>query len=98
MCRIGFVETARAIGLSAGAAVLRAFKREWDAFGVVEVDAALVEHAATLALSAGLRRMDALHLAAALVLPSEGSPWRRSIEAERSHPDVHGGQERQVGS
>jgi predicted nucleic acid-binding protein len=37
---------------------------------VIEVDAALADHAAQLTLSAELRSLDALHLAAALVLPS----------------------------
>ena len=71
MCRVGFVETARAVGLAAGTSAVRAFKREWDAFGVVEVNATLAEHAAALALSAELRSLDALHLAAALVLPPQ---------------------------
>jgi predicted nucleic acid-binding protein len=38
---------------------------------VIEVDTALAEHAAQLALSAGLRSLDALHLAAALVLRAD---------------------------
>jgi predicted nucleic acid-binding protein len=71
ICRIGYVETARAVGLVAGARAAQAFKREWPSFGVVEVDAALAEHAADLALSVELRSLDALHLAAALLLPSE---------------------------
>jgi predicted nucleic acid-binding protein len=69
ICRIGYVETARAVGLAAGARAVQAFRREWAAFGVVEVDAELAEHAAGLALSGELRSLDALHLAAALVLP-----------------------------
>ena len=71
ICRIGYVETARAVGLAVGSRAAQAFKREWASFGVVEVDAALAEHAANLALSAELRSLDALHLAAALLLPSE---------------------------
>jgi len=70
MCRVGFVETCRAVGLAAGARAVRAFEREWAAFSIVEVDAALSEHAAELALTADLRSLDALHLAAALVLPA----------------------------
>lgn len=70
ICRIGFVETTRAVSLAAGAAASKAFEREWDSFGVVEVDASLAEHAAELAISADLRSLDALHLAAALVLPA----------------------------
>jgi predicted nucleic acid-binding protein len=70
MCRVGFVETARAIGLSAGRSAASAFEDEWLAFGIVEVDQDLVEHAARLAVSRELRSLDALHLAAALVLPN----------------------------
>jgi uncharacterized protein len=44
-------------------------REEWPAFGVVEVDQRLVEDAAELAIDGGLRSLDALHLAAALVLP-----------------------------
>jgi predicted nucleic acid-binding protein len=69
MCRAGFVETVRAVGLAAGVAATNAVKREWPAFGIVEVDQALVEHAASLALDRELRSLDSLHLAAALVLP-----------------------------
>jgi uncharacterized protein len=70
-CRIGFVETVRAVGLAAGAGVVRAVKREWGSFGVVEVDATLADQAAMFALSAELRSLDALHLAAALRLANE---------------------------
>lgn len=71
MCRIGFVETVRAIGLAAGARVAESFRREWASFGVIEVDTALAEHAARLALAHELRSLDALHLAAAMLLPGE---------------------------
>jgi predicted nucleic acid-binding protein len=69
ICRIGFVETIRAVGLSAGSAATRVVRQEWPAFGVVEVDEPLAEHAALLALDRGLRSLDALHLAAAMILP-----------------------------
>ena len=69
-CRVGFVETRRAVTIAAGATAANALRREWPAFGVVEVDAALTEHAASLAIEHDLRTLDALHLAAALVLPS----------------------------
>jgi predicted nucleic acid-binding protein len=69
MCRVGFVETARAVGLVAGESVVRRFAQEWPAFGVVEVDQDLAERAASLALAGALRSLDALHLAAALLLP-----------------------------
>lgn len=70
-CRVGFVETVRAVGLSAGPAAADAFTDEWSSFGVVEIDQRLAEHAAALALRRDLRSLDALHLAAARVLPRE---------------------------
>ncbi len=69
MCRIGFVETARAVSLAAGERVVRGFRTEWPAFGVVELDQDLAERAAGLAAAGVLRSLDALHLAAALLLP-----------------------------
>lgn len=71
MCRVGFVETIRAVELSAGARAAATVRREWASFGVIEVDAALAEHAADLTLAHELRSLDALHLAAALLLPKE---------------------------
>jgi predicted nucleic acid-binding protein len=70
-CRVGFVEAVRAVGLAAGRRAADVVRREWPAFGVIEVDAALAEKAAELALSHDLRSLDALHLAAALLLPRE---------------------------
>jgi predicted nucleic acid-binding protein len=71
MCRAGFVETIRAVGLAAGVRATKAVRNEWPAFGVVEIDQQLAEHAAALALDRELRSLDSLHLAAALVLPAE---------------------------
>jgi hypothetical protein len=71
ICRIGYVETARAIDLAAGKPALRRLQRDWPSFDVVEVDADLAERAAELAIEAELRSLDALHLASALVLPPE---------------------------
>jgi uncharacterized protein len=71
LCRVGFVETYRAIGMAAGERVARGFAAEWPAFGSIEVDAALAEDAAALALADGLRTLDALHLAAAMILPPD---------------------------
>lgn len=71
MCRAGFVETWRAIGLSGGDEALQAFKEEWPAFAIVEVDQRLVEEAAKVAMARGLRSLDSLHLGSALVLPRE---------------------------
>jgi predicted nucleic acid-binding protein len=71
MCRIGFVETVRAVGLSAGQAATQAVREEWPAFGVIELDQLLAEDAANLAITHKLRGVDALHLAAALMLPRD---------------------------
>ena len=71
MCRIGFVETVRAVGLAGGLAAASAVREEWHMFDVVEVDARLTEEAAELAIDRELRSLDALHLAAALTLPGE---------------------------
>ncbi len=69
ICRIGFVETIRAVALATGPKVVKRVENEWAAFNVVEVDPDLAEYAAKLTLSNELRALDALHLAAALVLP-----------------------------
>jgi predicted nucleic acid-binding protein len=71
MCRIGYVETVRAVGLAGGRRAIKRVEADWTSFDVVEVDSALAEHAAQLALSAELRSLDALHLASALLLPPE---------------------------
>jgi len=84
MCRVGFVETVRAVGLSAGEAAAGAVREEWPAFGVIEVDQRLVEDAAKLAVERELRSMDALHLAAALMLTPEDlllATWDRRLHA-----------------
>jgi len=84
MCRVGFVETVRAVGMSAGKAAARAVHEEWPAFGVIEVDQRLVEDAAKLALEHELRSMDALHLAAALTFPPNDlvlATWDRRLHA-----------------
>lgn len=83
-CRIGFVETFRAVGLGAGRSATDALLEEWPAFGVVEVDPALAERAANLALEHDLQSLDALHLAAALLLPFEElqlATWDRRLHA-----------------
>lgn len=89
MCRIGYVETLRAVGLAAGHPATRALRKEWPAFAVVEVDQDLVEQAARLALTDDLRSLDALHLAAALILPAEQlvfATWDQRLHAAaRSH-------------
>jgi len=69
MCRIGYVETFRAVALVAGPRAATPIRAEWPAFGIVEVDQALVELAADLAVRRTLRSVDSMHLAAALTLP-----------------------------
>jgi predicted nucleic acid-binding protein len=84
MCRVGFVETVRAVGLSAGRAAARTVLEEWPAFGVIEVDQRLAEDAAELAITRELRSIDALHLAAALMLPREDlllATWDRRLHS-----------------
>lgn len=84
ICRAGFVETVRAVGLVAGRRATKAITDEWAAFGVIEVDQPLVEHAAALALERELRSLDSLHLAAALLLPGEDlvlATWDRRLHA-----------------
>ncbi len=84
MCRVGFVETVRAVGLSAGQAAAATVREEWPAFGVIEVDQRLVEDAARLAIGRELRSMDALHLASALMLPCDDlilATWDRRLHA-----------------
>ncbi len=80
--RVGFVEVSRALALAAGRAALRGFEREWPAFAVIELDQTLVERASGLAVKRGLRSLDALHLASALLLPRDGlvvATWDRRL-------------------
>lgn len=72
ICRIGYVETARAVSLAAGRPALKRLQGDWPSFEVVEVDHELAEQAADLAITAGLRSLEALHLAAALRMPRPG--------------------------
>ncbi len=84
MCRAGYVETIRAVGLTAGKKATRTVREEWPAIGVIEIDQRLVEHAAELTIDLDLRSLDALHLAAALVLPREDlviATWDRRLHA-----------------
>ncbi len=82
MCRAGFVETVRAVGLAGGRRATKAVSEEWPAFGVIELDQPLAEHAAALAIERKLRTLDSLHLAAALVLPTDDlvlATWDRRL-------------------
>jgi predicted nucleic acid-binding protein len=84
ICRVGYVETLRAVGLAAGPAATRAVRDEWASFAVIEVDQRLVEAAGDLALTHGLRSLDALHLAAAALLPAADlvvATWDRRLHA-----------------
>lgn len=89
ICRVGFVETIRAVGLAAGERATRAVRREWPSFGIVEVDEELAERAAQLVLEDDLRSLDALHLASALLLPPDElvlATWDRRLHASaRAH-------------
>jgi predicted nucleic acid-binding protein len=71
VCRIGYVETVRATTLAAGETAARHFREEWPAFGVIELDQTLADEASRLAVDHGLGSLDALHLAAALLLPAD---------------------------
>jgi uncharacterized protein len=83
-CWLGYVETARAVGLKVGAEASKRVKSEWATVDVVEMDAALAERAAEIAVAARLRTLDALHLAAALAVPGSGvvlATWDRRLHA-----------------
>jgi uncharacterized protein len=71
MCRFGYTETWKAVALAGEPDELKRMEREWPLFDVMEITQSLVERAGELALSAGLRTLDALHLAAALSLAPE---------------------------
>lgn len=71
ICRIGFVETVRAVARGGELGDLERAERDWDGFHVIEVDQPVAELAARLSVETGLRTLDALHLAAALTLPAE---------------------------
>ena len=90
MCRIGFVETIRAVALSAGTRAADAFRREWPAFGVIEVDQSLAEHAAELTILHDLRSLDAIHLAAGLVIPREDLAFATWDQRLHSAADAEG--------
>lgn len=72
-CRLTFVETVRAVGLRAGSRGTGRVRDDWRNVDVIELDCGLAERAAEVALSTGLRALDAVHLAAALSTP-EKSP------------------------
>lgn len=71
MNRIGFLETSRAVFLAGGETMLPIVRRDWQRFSVVEVDPGLTESALDISQRHGLKSLDALHLASALILPAE---------------------------
>ena len=82
MCRVGYVETLRAVGLAAGRSAARRVREEWGSMGVIEVDHRLADEAAELTLTYDLRSLDALHLASAKLLPSADvvvATWDRRL-------------------
>jgi predicted nucleic acid-binding protein len=68
ICRVGYVETVRAVARGGEPDDLTRVDRDWMGFHIVEVDRSVTETAAHLGIKAGLRTLDALHLAAALSL------------------------------
>jgi predicted nucleic acid-binding protein len=91
ICRVGFVETARAVALAAGDTYVKRFASEWPSFGVVEVDQRLVEDAAGFAATGDLRSLDALHLASVLLLPRRDltvATWDRRLHLAVAAHDV----------
>lgn len=91
ICRIGYVETVRAITLSAGEMAASHFRDEWPAFGVIELDQPLTEQASRLAVDHHLRSLDAVHLAAALVLPRDAltvATWDRRLHAAAASAEL----------
>jgi predicted nucleic acid-binding protein len=81
---VGYVEAVRAVGLAAGPAGTRRVRSEWASIGVVELDHPLADDAADLALRHDLRTLDALHLAAAMLLPPADlsvATWDRRLHA-----------------
>jgi uncharacterized protein len=68
ICRVGYVETMRAVARGGGPDDLTRVNRDWMGFHIVEVDRSVTETAAHLGVETGLRALDALHLAAALSL------------------------------
>jgi uncharacterized protein len=71
MCRIGFVETARAVARGGSFRDLERLRSDWERVDVIELDQDLAENAAKLAVDHRLRTLDALHLAAALTMVDE---------------------------
>jgi len=71
MCRIGFVETVRAVARGGEPGDIEKIEGDWTRVDVIEVGRTLTEHAARLAVHHRLRTLDALHLAAALAVADD---------------------------
>lgn len=89
ICRVGYVETVRAVARGGGAQDVERAERDWPSLRVVEIDSEVTERAASLSVETGLRTLDALHLAAALSLSAESlvfATWDvRLHRAAREH-------------
>ena len=68
-CRIAFAEALKAIVGAGSVHGEGRLRDDWPRIAVVEVDQSLVESAGVLAIEEGLRTLDALHLAAAVLVP-----------------------------
>lgn len=82
MCRVGFVETERAVAFGGEPEDVERLKGEWVSADFIEVDEDLAEQAAKLAVEHRLRTLDALHLAAALTLADDNpvfATWDRRL-------------------
>lgn len=84
MCRIGAVETLRVVGMEAGKRGTEHVRAELGSVQLIEIDAELADRAVEVAVDECLRTLDALHLAAALILPRERltfATWDRRLHA-----------------
>ncbi len=71
MCRIGYVETVRALARSGEQGDVERFERDWLQIGAIDLDDSLTKRAAKLAVRHRLRTLDSLHLAAALAIADD---------------------------
>jgi uncharacterized protein len=89
ICRVGYVETIRAVARGGEPEDVKRAKGDWIGFDVVEVDRGMAEYAAQVSVETGLRALDALHLAAALSVSTESltfATWdTRLYRAARAH-------------
>ncbi|MDX6609974.1 MAG: uncharacterized protein QOF85_1899 [Solirubrobacterales bacterium] len=85
MCRVGFVETVRAVARGGEPDDVEKMESDWTRVDVIEVDTALAEQAAELAVHHGLRTLDALHLAAALAVSDDEEPTFLTWDVDLHH-------------